>query len=180
MLKKWKLLKKENIFTSKYLGLDKNSYKLPNGKVVDDWYTFSRGNFVLVIAQNSKGEVLLERQYRPAADDFIYELPAGWIDVNESPVDAGIRELEEESGYTGNGKAYGPFYVLPGTSNIYSYVVVVAVEQNFRKDIKREFDEEDIELSFVSRDRINEMILNGEIKDEGLLVGISVLNALKS
>jgi len=178
MLKKWKLLKKENIFISKYLGADKSAYELPNGSVIEDWYTFSRGNFVLVVAVNSKNEVLIIKQYRAAADDFIYELPAGWIDENETPLEAGIRELKEEAGFIGDGKSYGPFYVLPGTSEINSHVAVLNIDEKLTVDVSRDEDE-DIELSFVSIEKINEMILNGEIKDEGLMVGMSVLNALK-
>ncbi len=179
MLKKWKLLKTESVFSSKYLGIDKSSYELPGGETIEDWYTFSRENFVIVVAQNTQNEILIERQYRPAADDFIYELPAGWIENNEDPVVAGIRELEEETGFTGRGVAYGPFYVLPGTSKIHSYVAVLTIDEKIKKETKRDVDEANIELSFISRKKLNEMVLGGEIKDEGLLVGMAVLNAIK-
>lgn len=179
MLKRWKLLSTKNIFTSKYLGADVSSYELPNGKIIEDFYSFSRGNFVLVVAINSKQEILIERQYRPMADDFIYELPAGWIDKGETPLTAGIRELKEETGYIGTGKAYGPFYVLPGTSKINSHVVVLKIDEYSQGSLDRS-DDENIETTFMSLEKINKMILNGEIKDEGLLVGISVLNAYES
>lgn len=178
MLKKWKLIKTENIFTSKYLGADKSAYMLPSGKIIDDWYTFTRGDFVLVVAINSKGEILIEKQYRAGADEFFFELPAGWIDEGETPIKAGMRELNEETGYSGSGEAYGPFYVLPGVSKVCSYVAILKIDENSQGGLKRD-DDENIELSFMSIEEINEMILSGEIKDEGLLVGISVLNALK-
>ena len=176
MLKRWKLISTKNIFTSKYLGADVSSYELPNGKIIEDFYSFSRGNFVLVIAINSKQEILIEKQYRPMADDFIYELPAGWIDEGETPLQAGTRELKEETGYIGVGKAFGPFYVLPGTSKINSHVAILKIDENSQGSLERS-DDENIELVFMSLEKINEMILNGEIKDEVLLVGLSVLNA---
>ena len=45
-------------------------------------------------------EVLLIRQYRYAADQYIYEIPAGRLDPGETPADCARRELHEETGYT--------------------------------------------------------------------------------
>jgi ADP-ribose pyrophosphatase len=45
-------------------------------------------------------EVLLIRQYRYAADGYLYEIPAGRLDAGESPLDCARRELREETGYS--------------------------------------------------------------------------------
>jgi ADP-ribose pyrophosphatase len=45
-------------------------------------------------------EVLLIRQYRYAADAYLYEVPAGRLDPGESPATCAHRELREETGYT--------------------------------------------------------------------------------
>jgi len=52
----------------------------------------------------------------------------------------------------------------------------IKIDENFKPVANRD-DDEDIEISFVSREKINQMILDGEIQDEGLLVGMSVLNS---
>ena len=38
------------------------------------------------------------RQYRRGVDEVVYELPAGWVDAHESPLEAAMRELREETG----------------------------------------------------------------------------------
>jgi ADP-ribose pyrophosphatase len=59
--------------------------------------------------------VLLERQYRHAANDFLWEIPAGRIDPGEKPLPAAQRELLEETGYTAsNWRRIFNFYASPG------------------------------------------------------------------
>ena len=71
---------------------------------------------VLAVEDGARGpSVLLERQYRHAAGDFLWELPAGHIDHGESALAAGRRELLEETGYTARRwKRALVFYPSPG------------------------------------------------------------------
>jgi ADP-ribose pyrophosphatase len=56
---------------------------------------------ILAVDDGPRGRsVLLERQYRHAAQDFLWELPAGRIDDGETAAAAARRELLEETGYT--------------------------------------------------------------------------------
>jgi ADP-ribose diphosphatase len=73
---------------------------------------------VVVLAVDESGpspRVLLERQYRHAANSFLWELPAGRIDPGEKPLHAAKRELLEETGYTAEkwGRILN-FYASPG------------------------------------------------------------------
>jgi ADP-ribose pyrophosphatase len=73
---------------------------------------------------HSKPHVLLERQYRHAAQTYLWELPAGRIDKGENPLAAAKRELLEETGYTAaRWKRIFNFYASPGfvaeTMNVY-------------------------------------------------------------
>ncbi len=45
---------------------------------------------------NAEGEILLDRR----ADDGCWGLPAGWVEVHESPEEAIVREFKEETGFT--------------------------------------------------------------------------------
>ena len=73
---------------------------------------------VVVLAVDDSGStprVLLERQYRHAAGDYLWELPAGRIDPGEHELTAAKRELLEETGYTAaKWKRILKFYASPG------------------------------------------------------------------
>ena len=64
------------------------------------------------------GRVLMVEQYRPAAGRNMLELPAGTIDLNESPLHCAQRELKEETGYTAEEwEEMGHIYPTPGYTN---------------------------------------------------------------
>src|SRR5208282_2041702 len=73
---------------------------------------------VVVLAVEESGStprVLLERQYRHAANGYLWELPAGRIDPGEKALHAAKRELLEETGYTAtNWRRILNFYASPG------------------------------------------------------------------
>ena len=46
----------------------------------------------------SREHILISREYRMAVGDYVYNFPAGLIDPGETPVEAGKRELKEETG----------------------------------------------------------------------------------
>lgn len=71
---------------------------------------------ILAVEDAPRGpRVLLERQYRHAADGFLWELPAGRIDDGETPLAGARRELLEETGYTArHWKRALVFYSSPG------------------------------------------------------------------
>jgi ADP-ribose pyrophosphatase len=73
---------------------------------------------VVILAVDDSGatpRVLLERQYRHAANAYLWEIPAGRIDAGELPLAAAKRELLEETGYTGaHWRRIFMFYASPG------------------------------------------------------------------
>lgn len=73
---------------------------------------------VVVLAVDDSGKtprILLERQYRHAAGDYLWELPAGRIDSGERELQAAKRELLEETGYAADHwRRILYFYASPG------------------------------------------------------------------
>ena len=75
------------------------------------------GSVVILAVEESRPQprLLLERQYRHAAQDFLWELPAGRIDEGEDELAAAQRELLEETGYTATRwRRILHFYASPG------------------------------------------------------------------
>ena len=76
------------------------------------------GESVAIVPLIGSGEVLLLRQWRPAIMDWITEIPAGRVEPGESPHDAALRELKEETGYeAGSLVKLSTVRVSPGYSN---------------------------------------------------------------
>ena len=87
-------------------------------------YVWVRGQYVLVVPIWNR-EVVFIRQYKKAAERTLLVLPWSGIEGDESPLDAGRRELEEETGYSfRTAEVYGPFYDLPDKSTGGHWVVV--------------------------------------------------------
>ncbi len=72
---------------------------LPHAQQPQQFYTVKPPDYVVVLAQTTQGQVVLVRQYRPAAEGYLLELPAGTVDGGEDPELATQRELQEETGY---------------------------------------------------------------------------------
>ena len=73
------------------------------------------GSVVVLAVDESAStpRVLLERQYRHAAKDYLWELPAGRIDPGENALHAAQRELLEETGLAAPPEALTPLGVFP-------------------------------------------------------------------
>ncbi|KAH7907970.1 NUDIX hydrolase domain-like protein [Hygrophoropsis aurantiaca] len=72
---------------------------------------------------------IIIEQYRPPIDKFIIELPAGLIDKGETPEEAAIRELEEETGFVANVTIESSPVIVsdPGMTNANMKLVIVGV-----------------------------------------------------
>jgi len=89
----------------------------PSGvKVRRDIVRHSGSVVILAVDENQpEPRILLERQYRHAVQDYLWELPAGRIDEGEAALAAAKRELHEETGYTARRwRRILHFYASPG------------------------------------------------------------------
>ncbi len=101
-LRPWETIHRQEVVdASPWLRLWVETVRLPDGRVVDDFYTLEMPDFVVVMALNRAGEVVTERHYRHGLRRVVLALPAGYIAGDEQPLKAAQRELAEETGYGG-------------------------------------------------------------------------------
>ena len=100
-------------------------YRHPlNGKEGEFYYLNSR-DWVIVVARTVQGELVLIRQFRWGSDALSWELPGGIIDGGEDPVAAGLRELQEETGYVArSGRLIGRCRPNPAILNNFCHFVL--------------------------------------------------------
>lgn len=73
--------------------------KTIDGNAAAPHYTVKPGDYVIVLATDVDGRLLLVKQFRPVVEDYTLELPSGQIDPGETPESSARRELLEETGH---------------------------------------------------------------------------------
>jgi ADP-ribose pyrophosphatase len=119
--KKARLLSSRTVYRGPVFWITTDHVQEPGGiRVRRDLIHHSGSVVILAVDQSgdqsgSTPRVLLERQYRHAAGDYLWELPAGRIDPGEHELKAAKRELLEETGYTAaHWRRILKFYASPG------------------------------------------------------------------
>jgi ADP-ribose pyrophosphatase len=93
----------ERVYSGRIISVDLDSVRFPDGSVGQlEMIRHPGASAVVPLLGDLDGdpEVLLIRQYRYAAEAFLYEVPAGRLDPGERPEQCAHRELREETGYT--------------------------------------------------------------------------------
>ena len=138
------------------------------------------GSVVILAMDKSKSKkdpwIVMERQYRHAAGQFLWELPAGKMDAGEDPLAAAKRELAEETGYSAkNWKPMVEYWASPGFLG--ETMKVFLAEGLIAGDARPEEDEK-IDFRLVKLSDVIKMIEKGAIHDGKTLT--SVLLYLRS
>jgi ADP-ribose pyrophosphatase len=121
-------------------------------------------------ARKTQSRVLLERQYRHAAQSMMWELPAGRIDDGETSLTAAKRELLEETGYTARQwKRILHFYVSPG---FLDETMTVYVARGLQAGTAQPETDEMIATRFFTLSEAKRMALKGRIRDAKTIAGI--------
>src|SRR4030095_7876091 len=79
----------------------RETVQLPDGRIIDDFYTARMGDYALIYAVTVEGKVLVLRQYKHGVGRVCLTFPGGYVAPGEDPARAAERELIEETGYRG-------------------------------------------------------------------------------
>lgn len=146
----------------------------PNGKQLKREIIRHNGSVVVLAVDSSKSKkdplILIERQFRHAAGQYLYEVPAGKMDEGEKRLAAAKRELIEETGY--RAKKWSKlvrYYASPGFLG--EWMQVFLAEGLTPGEAKPE-DDESLELQFVPLSELLRLIEAGEIRDGKTLVSV--------
>ena len=160
---KWKTLSRNKILHTPVFDVYKEKAVCLRNHFSWDFYTLNcPHDIVTIIALTVKNELIMVKQFRYGTKKEELEVPGGLIDENEDPLEAGIRELKEETGYIGReAKLLGKVCPNPALQGNICYIVLV---EGLEKKEKTEFDNaEDIQTLLIPLNKINEYISRGEI-----------------
>jgi ADP-ribose pyrophosphatase len=99
-LEPWQVVSSREIFSAPpWIHLSRQTVRLPDGRIVDDYHKIQLLDFVVIVAQTADGNILVERQYKHGLGRVALMLPAGALHNGEDALAAAKRELLEETGY---------------------------------------------------------------------------------
>jgi ADP-ribose pyrophosphatase len=162
------------LHTGRIINLDMDEVRFPNGSVGElEMVRHPGAAAVVPFLSDPHGEdpqILLLKQYRYAAEDYLYEIPAGRLDPGEAPADCARRELREETGCTAERVEHLlTFYTTPGfTDEKIHLFMATGLSQG---ESGREADEF-IEVQTFLLSRALTMVGSGEITDGKTALGL--------
>jgi len=170
------VLSSKIVFRGRVFEVTRDQVREPNGITAVREVIRHSGSVVVLAVDDTAGEprILLERQYRYAAEDYLLELPAGRIDPGESALAAGKRELLEETGYTARRwKKALFFYPSPG---FLEETMTVFLAQQLTSGRARPEADERIEYDLVPLSTVLKLIFSGGIQDGKTIASVLWLN----
>jgi len=157
----------ERIYTGRVINLDRDTVRFPDGSVGElEMVRHPGASAIVPFVSEPTGDdpqILMIKQYRYAAEQFLYEIPAGRLDPGEAPLECAKRELREETGCTAKHMEFlFTMFTTPGFTDEQIHVFLASGLE--RGEAQREADEfmtvETVTLSAALR-----FIQEGRIKD---------------
>jgi 8-oxo-dGTP pyrophosphatase MutT (NUDIX family) len=116
-----------------------------------------------VVAVDAAGRVCLVRQYRHGIMDFLWEIPAGKLDVGEPPQVCAVRELEEETGVSAQRwTSLGLYLPAPG---IFSEVIHLFLARDLEVGAPAPDADEELEIQWLPMADAAAMVVRGDWND---------------
>ncbi len=159
----FKKLSSEYISRHPYFTARKDAYQTPSSKIVDPYFVVELPASVVAMALTVDNEILMVKQYRYPVNEELLELPGGFIDADEQPQQAILRELLEETGYTFPAVHYlGVTAANPGVLNNFTHMFLAT--GGTRISDQQLDNNEEIEVVLKPLDEVRLMLRHNEIR----------------
>jgi ADP-ribose pyrophosphatase len=167
-------VKSRRVYTGRIISVDVDTVRFPDGSIGElEMIRHPGASAVVPFLSDPRGEdpqVLMIRQYRYAADGYLYEIPAGTLGQGENPRDCAVRELKEETGCTAEHFDHLlTMYTTPGFTDekIHLFMATGLVAGETKHEVDEFLDLHPMRLS-----RALEMVEAGEIQDAKTVIGL--------
>ena len=164
----------QRVYTGKVLNLDMDEVRFPDGSTGRlEVIRHSGASAVIPFLSEPTGEdpqILLVKQYRYAAEGYLYEVPAGRLDDGEDPAECARRELQEETGCSCERlEPLTTIYTTPGFTDerIHLFLAAGLTQGEHTREADEFMEVETLPLS-----RALALVRDGEIKDSKTIVAI--------
>ena len=149
----WEEIRTEHIVQDEWIDIRRSAYRFPDGTEFEPYYSYSRRDYVVIVASDEEGKYLCVRQYRQGIKEVTTEFPAGGIErkdgkeyggrkdaaVAEEALLAAKRELKEETGYVSD--EWRHLLTVPSNATIADNYGHIFVARNCRRESGQDLDE---------------------------------------
>jgi len=164
-----KILSSKIIYQGKIFGIRRDEVIEPSG-VRATREVITHPGSVVVLPVLPDGRILMIRQYRHAARQYLWELVAGRIDAGESPRKAAARELIEETGY--RARKFRIFLDVFPTPGFLEERMFILLAEGLTAGVAKPEEDEKIVSRTYNRKQLEEMIRRGKLRDAKSIAGI--------
>ncbi len=162
------------LFHHPRLTVIEDDVELPGGHITK-YVQFTNTHDAVTVIATRGNSILIQEEYSYPPNQRMYEFPGGGIDEDsETTLEAALRELQEETGHTGDPTYIGYYFTNNRRSNAKMHVVLV---ENTVECVKTNGDiEESIIPKWVLLTELDSMIADGTIVNLSILAGMSLFN----
>ena len=183
----WEEISVEHVVQDQWIDFRKSAYRYPDGRVFEPFYSYSRKDYVVIVASDVDGQYLCVRQFRQGIKEVTTEFPAGGVErtdgkeyrgagavgaetpageetsAAEELLETAKRELMEETGYESD--EWEHLLTVPSNATIADNYATVFRAKNCRLVAGQDLDETEVlNIYKYSADEIESMIYNGQFQ----------------
>lgn len=178
---KAKLLDQKLAYDGPLFKVWSETVKEPGGVVSQRDIIRHNGSVVILAVDDRTNKrdpfIIMERQYRQAAQQFLLELPAGRRETDEKPLAAAKREMIEETGYRAKKwRKLVRYYASPGFLGEWMEIFLAT---ELTEGVAQPEEDEKIEILRIRLSELLKMRNEGRIHDGKTIIGLSVYEALR-